>query len=271
MNTQVFKNVSKDAVQSGARIIQEGIKESLGKKLPLQTAISLSAKLMGLKNAHHAGNSMSGAGAWLVVGRYIDSDMFFVDEITDNLVKTGRDAILSSSRSRYPGDDDSDEAPVYQVAIHLGTGERCFACADNQTEVSALDLVSEYPPIKRSVVNEGAVQMQEAFLTLALEEYDALVSPEALADAMSMGEDKAGRKLGAGVLAELIVEFVNTTTAFRALQCGTGSAHFEDLIDVDELSNAIRAADGNSHLSKMVLAQVIMGWIRKKLIEKGVA
>ena len=271
MKTQAFKNVSTDAVQSGARIIQEGVKESLGKKLSLQTAISLSAKVMGLKNAHHAIHPASSSGYWLVVGRYVDSDMVCVDEIADNLVKSGREAILSSSRSRYPGDDDNDEAPVYQVAIHLGTGERCFACSDNLTEVSAEDLVSEYPEVKRSVVSKGAVQMQEAFLTLALEEYDALVSPEALVEAISMGEAKAGRKLGAGVLAELIIELVNTTTGFRALQCGTGSAHFEDLIDVDELSNAIREADGNSRLSKMALAQVILGWIRKKLIEKGVA
>lgn len=261
--------VSKDIVHAGARLIQDEVQSSFKKKMPLQSAISLSAKVLGLKSAHHASSSPSDQGSWLVVGRYAESDMVFVDEIACSLAPSGLDAILSSARSRYSAEDGDEEAPLYQVAIHSKTGERHFASPDNLTEVSAEDLVHQHPGPKRSTVCETAVALQDAFVTVDLEELQEIVSTDKLVLAMTAQEAKqGGRRVGAGALAELAVEFVHNEIGGRLIDFGCNHrSSIQDQIDVDVLSNAIRRFDGGSSKDKLEVADFILSDIRKTLQE----
>lgn len=259
--------VSKDIVHAGARLIQDEVQSSFKKKISLQSAISLSAKVLGLKSAHHASNLPSDQGSWLVVGRYAENDMVFVDEIACNVAPSGLDAILSSSRSRFPDEDSDNEPPLYQVAIHLKTGERYFASPENLTEVSAEDLVEQYQDQKRGTVSEGAVALQEVFLTVNLDEFDEIVFADNLVKAMIAQEEKqGGRRVGAGALAELAVEFVHHEIGGRLIDFGNKfHRSIQDQIDIDVLSNGIREFDGASRKSKAEVAEYILDYIQKSL------
>lgn len=259
--------VSKEIVHAGARLIQDEVQSSFKKKISLQSAISLSAKVLGLKSAHHASPSTSDQGSWLVVGRYAESDMVFVDEIACSLAPSGLDAILSSSRSRYCAEDGDEEAPLYQVAIHSKTGERYFASPENLTEVSAEDLVHQHPGQKRTEVSEGAMDLQEAFLTVNLEELQEIVSVDNLVLAMIAQEDKqSGRRIGAGALAELAVEFVHHEIGGRLIDFGNKfHDSIQNQIDTDVLSNGIRGFDGASRKSKTEVANYIWNHILESL------
>jgi len=259
--------VSKDIVHAGARLIQDEVQSSFKKKIPLQSAISLSAKVLGLKSAHHASNLPPDQGSWLVVGRYADSDTVFVDEIACSLAPAGLDAILSSARSRYCAEDGDEEAPLYQVAIHSKTGERHFASPENLTEVSAEDLVHQYAGQKRRAVSEEAVALQEAFLTVNIEELQEIISVDNLVLAMIAQEEKhGGRRIGAGALAELAVEFVHHEIGGRLIDFGNKfHRSIQDQIDVDVLSNGIREFDGASRKTKTEVANYILNYILESL------
>ncbi len=244
--------VSKEIVQTGARLIQSEVASSLKKKMSLQSAISLSAKVLGLKNAHHASGSQSSTeqGTWHVVGQYPKTGSYFVDKVES---EEGCDALLHSSMMRDQVDS-KDGAPIFLMAIHTQTGECFMPSEESQPEQG----------VKQKT--DISTALKEHFLSICLPEYDEIISAERLVEAMVAQEEKLGRKAGAGALSELAVEFVHNELGGRTIDCGRGEFKcIQDIVDIDLLSNRIRESDGSCKLSKHALAQLILGYVRNSI------
>lgn len=160
---------------------------------------------------------------WRVIGHYPKADLAFVDEI---LCDDGQGAILRSAQIRtVPGS--VDEAPNFLMAIHGLTGETHFA-AENQAAVSALTLLRNSTPSY-----------------VSLDEFELLITKDALLAHLRWQESKFQRRLQAGVIADLTMDFIHEELGERLIQIAPNRvSSIREFVNIEVLARKIREIPG---------------------------
>lgn len=189
-------------------------------------------------------NAGSRRDLWRVIGHYPKADLAFVDEIVcDN----GQGAILRSAEIRaIPGS--VDEAPNFLMAIHGLTGETHFA-AENQAAVSALTLLRNSTPS-----------------CVSLDEFELLITKDALLAHLRWQESKLQRRLRAGVIADLTMDFIHEELCERLIQVASNRvSSIREFVDVEELAKKIRDVPGWPVVDKNEVAHQVRTFVLQEL------